>query len=76
MSEVDGKQLSYAALTGPIFVNGVGTFGPSLSTSATGTKVTKMTIREPWVLVEVKNDVNKTVVIPIPCSSFTHTVLA
>lgn len=75
-SRINGKQLVYAALTGPIFVNGVGQFGPTLSTQVSGTSVTKMTVDEPWVVVELKDKIGKPIVVPIPLTSFTHTVLA
>lgn len=75
MSEINGKRLRYGAVTGPLFVEGIGQFGPSLSTTATGSKVTKMTVDEPWVIVEMKDQVGKTVTVPVPLTSFTHTVL-
>lgn len=75
-SGINGKQLKYGALTGPVFVDGVGQFGPTLSLASTGSKVKKMTVDEPWVLVEMEDKVGKTVIIPIPYTAFTHTVLA
>lgn len=74
-SAINGKELSYGAIVAPVFVNGVGQFGPTLDVTSTGTKIVSMTVSEPWVLVKMKNKVNKTIVIPIPCTSFTHTVL-
>lgn len=74
-SALNGKQLSFAVTTGPLFVEGAGQFGPTLSTKNTGTKVISMTIEEPWVLVEVKGDQGRTLSAAIPLTSFTHTVL-
>lgn len=77
MSTIDSKQLAYAALSGPIFVPGIGQLDKTLSAGDSAIhKGVKMTIAEPWVIVEVKDKVGKLVTIPIPITSFTHTVLA
>lgn len=76
-SAINGKSLTYAVLPGPIFANGTGHFGPTLDTTSTGTKVLKMTIDEPWLLVEVKGTQSgKSVTVPIPITSLSHSILA
>lgn len=74
-SALNGRQLSFAMATGPLFVEGAGQFGPTLSTKTTGTKVISMTIEEPWVLIEVKGEQGRTLSAAVPLTSFTHTVL-
>ncbi len=74
-SSINGRSLSYGALTGPVFVPGVGQFGPTLAINAPGGLILGMVIAEPWVLVKVKNNLGKAVTLPIPFTAFTHTKL-
>ncbi len=74
-STLNGRELSFAVTAGTLFVEGAGQFGPTLSTKTTGTKIIRMTIEEPWVLVEVKAEQGRVVSVPVPITSFTHTVL-
>lgn len=75
MSDLEGKELSYATMTGPGHAVSVGSFGPILSSTSVGSKVVKMTICEPWVLVDLKAEMGRTVRAAIPITSFLTTVL-
>lgn len=76
-SQHNGKKITYATLTGPIFIPGFGQLNQNISSTGDGLhKGVDMTIHEPWVLLEVKDKVSKPVSILVPCSSFTHMVLA
>lgn len=75
-SSINGRAVTYAVLPSPVFAEGTGHFGPTLSTKSPGTKILKMTIDEPWLLVDVKGTQSGTVVtVPIPVTSLSHTLL-
>lgn len=75
-SSINGKELKYGALRGPIFAEGIGQISQTLNPVAVGSKVIKMTVEEPWILVEMKDNVGKLTILAIPIAAFTHTVLA
>jgi hypothetical protein len=76
MSKANGKEVSYGALHGPIFVPGLGQIGPTLSSASSGSlKAVKMTVDEPFVMLEVADKMGKTVELPVPISQFTHMVV-
>lgn len=72
MSRLNLKDLSYAVLSGPIFVPNVGQMGPTL---VSGSKLT-LTIEEPFVILDTQDKNGKPVSMPIPIAAFTHTVLS
>jgi hypothetical protein len=75
-SKINGKELSYAVLHNPIFIPDAGQFGPTLSKTTNGMfKGVKMTIEEPWVILEIQNKLGQLVTVPVPLEMFTHTVL-
>jgi hypothetical protein len=75
MSKLNGKSVSYGALHGPIFTPEVGQMGPTLTKDSSGhSKGVKMTIEEPFVVVEVKNKNGKIVEIAVPITNFSHMV--
>ncbi len=79
MSKYDSKEISYATMHGHIHHPETGQFGPTLQNwSDTARKATKMTLCEPWVLVEVPAQKNPKKIIQflVPVTGFIHTVLA
>lgn len=76
MSNIDDKQLTYAVTKGSVHVPGIGQFGPTLSLSATGTKVIKMTVSEPVVLIDAKAEGGKVMSLAVPITYFTTMVFA
>lgn len=79
MSKHDGKSVKFAVLHQPIFAPGYGQLPANLSGSGVNSgidKAVKMTIQEPYVLIEAKDQVGKPVEILVPLSGFTHLVLA
>ena len=78
MSPLNGKSVKAATLHQPIHHEDIGQIGPALRSVQTNqNKPVKMTIMEPWVLLEVPNakDKKKIVKVPVPISGFTHIVL-
>lgn len=79
MSKLDGKKLNYAVLHAPLHHPDIGQWKTTLRTKgdAQNPAVISMTICEPWVLVEFPNakDRKKSVQVPVPINSFSHTVL-
>lgn len=76
MSSLEGQSLTYAVLVGPIFVQGVGSFGPTLQSTHSGIhNGTKMTVDGNWVKCEVEKEGRKGVTF-VPYTMFTHVVPA
>lgn len=77
MSELNGKQLAYAALHQDIFVLGVGNVNKTLSAVDNGLhKGVKMTIDNPFIVCEMRTQGNKKKTVLLPISSFAVMVLA
>jgi hypothetical protein len=77
MSTVNGKKLSFAVMHQNIFYPGIGDIRKELSCEDTGlSRGVKMTIDEPFVLVETKTKAGQAVTIPVPITNFSHLVLA
>lgn len=76
MSNHDNKSVSYAVLPTPLFVPRVGQIKGTLTNYHDGlNKGYRMTICEPFLSVETKDEVGKNVNILIPLSSLTHLVV-
>lgn len=74
-SPFNGKQLSYAELGGPIFLPGIGQITKVLTNKFDGmNKAIKMTLCEPYVVLEVTDKGGKVRKVLVPYTSFTHMV--
>lgn len=79
MSKHDSKELDYAVTYEQIHTPETGAIGPTFQKeSSTIRKGTKMTVCEPWILIEVPNskDPKKINELLVPISSFKYTRLA
>ena len=79
MSKHDSKEVSYVALHEPLHNPLVGDLGKTLTSKKTAsTKSVKMTIAEPFLLVEATNPVDPKIVIKIlvPITNCKSIVLA
>lgn len=76
MSKLNGKELSYAVMHGTVHVPEVGQIGKTLSATATAEyRAVKMTVDEPYVIVEAAVKGKKSVSINIPIVNFSHMVV-
>jgi len=65
--------LKFGKMHGIVFVPNVGNIGPTLTNSNSGTeKAVKMTVDEPWVLIETTDKFKKPAFISVPIEYFTH----
>jgi hypothetical protein len=78
MSSFEGKKVIHVTTHGPLFVPGIGQFGPNLSSGETATtKGCEMVIDGDSVIVKVKGQqANQSATLVIHRSGFTHIVLA
>lgn len=73
MNKYSGRELSYGVLHAPIFIPGIGQFGPTLSKIPSGTsKGVKMTVDEHFVTLEVADKQGQLVEVAVPLNMFTH----
>lgn len=77
MSKVNGKNVLAASLHENLFVPGVGEIRKELSSTASGlNKAIKMTIDEPFLLLEIEApQARRTFTISVPLSNFKHILI-
>jgi hypothetical protein len=76
VSSLNGRQLSSAKMIEAIFVTGIGNVTPTLSATSDGVhKAVKMTLDEPFVILELEAK-GKKVKTLVPVTYFSHMVLS
>jgi hypothetical protein len=77
MSQVNGRAVKAALMHNNIFFPGIGEIKKELNTADTQTqKGIKMTVSEPFVVLEIKDKVNTIKEVAVPLTNFSYLVLA
>lgn len=72
MSKYEGRRVTYAVAHGVIHVPFMGQIGPTLGGEGSVNRPVKMTIQEPFILLEVDDKTNRTFSILVPLTNFSH----
>lgn len=76
MSKLNGKELSYGVMHGTVHVPNMGQIGPVLtSTNDAMHKTVKMTVDEPFVILEVPIKNGRPMTVNVPIVNFSHMVM-